>query len=883
MSVVAGFTLEAGVWKSVVTAYSDMEVYDFYWEFRREPTLGMRGRQMNSSRSYMMDFSLFPVDYFCYVDNLWVHGYLNQLVNASKGFRKGDKVRVEVRDKEFWVGNFKVGDVVDLETLHKEYEVLPEPKPRRDFALGFVVADFRRIVKKAETERVAGRWGKEAAYSYVGFKVHEREATILFFNEEVTPSRMDLRGYEAWCYSIEGEGESTYSLDLFSRLLYLGFANTMDLAFENKGILTAHYRGDEIDVRYWLAAFDVFNRFDELLAKPAPKRVQLWIMKDEDVRILEKMVKSINDVSRTDELSVAMLEELYLYWVLEKVDKGYMKTSRSSFWEYKPAPGRFSGIFSISHLGRWLADVEELTCFVEGEPPEALVLLGKGAKISPKEYKSSMLKMEVEVPIVRGTPIFSGYMAMLENVIADAEDAGDEFLVFVSTPFEIVAFGRDAVYYRASLPVDSMKHIEENYIPIPDTNFKGLRDFFSRFPATVTLGREERFNIYLELDLEYRWQLRAVIGQSEEEVKRAVAAYNEEFKKPPPPPLEYVKIRFLTDIPQIVGADLKVYGPFRTGMVMDLPKPNAEIMVKQGAAAYEEIPAPPPPEVKLSKEEVFVLYDEELAKWVAQQIELRTPGFRGKLYYDVGKEWEEPVIAEFKPEKVMDTFRDEIASDRETVYKTYEMAFGKTPEYGRTYLGRLSERQHHFAADLVERYETRLFLEAKEKAKAPPPPPKPPEEEAIERAKRECLRGAFGAFYTCIWEYRKKCPQWIQTLCEEEAKKPPAPPPKTDEEIVVEQIVENCKYWASNICKTETMLKYAREKGVKNPEEILKDLERRGIVYTPKPGYVGLTEPEKYGLPPIEVKAPPPAPPAPPPKPEIQVIAEEAIKALEEL
>lgn len=76
---------------------------------------------------------------------------------------------------------------------------------------------------------------------------------------------------------------------------------------------------------------------------------------------------------------------------------------------------------------------------------------------------------------------------------------------------------------------------------------------------------------------------------------------------------------------------------------------------------------------------------------------------------------------------------------------------------------------------------------------------------------------------------------------------------ETDEEKVISQIVENCNYWNSNICKRVTLEKYCIEKkGVENPGAILNDLERRGIAYTPKKGYIGLTEPEKYDLPPIE-------------------------------
>lgn len=75
---------------------------------------------------------------------------------------------------------------------------------------------------------------------------------------------------------------------------------------------------------------------------------------------------------------------------------------------------------------------------------------------------------------------------------------------------------------------------------------------------------------------------------------------------------------------------------------------------------------------------------------------------------------------------------------------------------------------------------------------------------------------------------------------------------ETDEEKVISQVVENCKFWKSNICKRETVEKYCREKDVADPGKIIDDLIVAGIVYTPKEGYIGLTEPEKYDLPPIE-------------------------------
>jgi DNA replication factor GINS len=41
---------------------------------------------------------------------------------------------------------------------------------------------------------------------------------------------------------------------------------------------------------------------------------------------------------------------------------------------------------------------------------------------------------------------------------------------------------------------------------------------------------------------------------------------------------------FLTDIPQIIGDDIKQYGPFKRGEVAFLPKRSAELLIKKGTA-----------------------------------------------------------------------------------------------------------------------------------------------------------------------------------------------------------------------------------------------------------------------------------------------------------
>ncbi len=45
-----------------------------------------------------------------------------------------------------------------------------------------------------------------------------------------------------------------------------------------------------------------------------------------------------------------------------------------------------------------------------------------------------------------------------------------------------------------------------------------------------------------------------------------------------------VVLRFVNDIPALIGADLKTYGPFRSEDVATLPPENARILIRQGAA-----------------------------------------------------------------------------------------------------------------------------------------------------------------------------------------------------------------------------------------------------------------------------------------------------------
>ncbi|HLN89550.1 MAG TPA: hypothetical protein VK253_05745 [Candidatus Binatia bacterium] len=48
-------------------------------------------------------------------------------------------------------------------------------------------------------------------------------------------------------------------------------------------------------------------------------------------------------------------------------------------------------------------------------------------------------------------------------------------------------------------------------------------------------------------------------------------------------------VRFLKNIPAIMGADMKSYGPFSVEDVASLPSQNAQILVKQGLAVLVEV------------------------------------------------------------------------------------------------------------------------------------------------------------------------------------------------------------------------------------------------------------------------------------------------------
>jgi hypothetical protein len=89
--------------------------------------------------------------------------------------------------------------------------------------------------------------------------------------------------------------------------------------------------------------------------------------------------------------------------------------------------------------------------------------------------------------------------------------------------------------------------------------------------------------------------------------------------RPTPPPIEFVKVRFLKDMPAIVGADMKIYGPFAKGDVVELPKVNAEVIVKQEIASYTLVPpALPTEKIEALRTVAKVKADDLGLEWTAE-------------------------------------------------------------------------------------------------------------------------------------------------------------------------------------------------------------------------------------------------------------------------
>lgn len=72
----------------------------------------------------------------------------------------------------------------------------------------------------------------------------------------------------------------------------------------------------------------------------------------------------------------------------------------------------------------------------------------------------------------------------------------------------------------------------------------------------------------------------------------SIASFKQGKIPEPTPPLEpevLSVVRFLNDVPEIVGVDLKIYGPYKKEDVGSIPNQNAQALIKQGLAREIEV------------------------------------------------------------------------------------------------------------------------------------------------------------------------------------------------------------------------------------------------------------------------------------------------------
>ncbi len=89
----------------------------------------------------------------------------------------------------------------------------------------------------------------------------------------------------------------------------------------------------------------------------------------------------------------------------------------------------------------------------------------------------------------------------------------------------------------------------------------------------------------MAIDLPEKWVL-----EEFSEISRHATRFKEDLDQGleptafPPKKQERLMVRFIKDLPAIIGVDLKTHGPFKAEDVASLPFENAESLIRQGAA-----------------------------------------------------------------------------------------------------------------------------------------------------------------------------------------------------------------------------------------------------------------------------------------------------------
>jgi len=402
---------------------------------------------------------------------------------------------------------------------------------------------------------------------------------------------------------------------MFIPLMVLGLSDTADIMLSVPGVASVKYEETEYTLTFYLAPLVPGEGQDPIadaLAAPKPLRTGILTLSGkEGVKSLAGTLRAIGYLA--EEVTITIRDQPLVHW--KGVSLGVFRISMGILDKWSPPAEPISSDFKVSELGKLLKDVETLKLYEDlSEGKRRLVFVGEGPTIAPREITGYEVIGEVKVPELGkfiGVGVFTGPTDLIHRALEDAEAAEDTYLIWYTTPYEIVAFGRNAVYYTAEFEADDFKVVsEEEIVPIKSDYFKTLIGFLGNMPlpiSTIGHGAERDTDIYLAADTDVG-ELATVLPQVFLEAHKLVEEYRRAKERPPAPPevkplpevappvppVAHETVYILADVPTFIGVDHQTYGPFKAGEEAWIPKTQAEGLVREGRASWTKPPPPPP-------------------------------------------------------------------------------------------------------------------------------------------------------------------------------------------------------------------------------------------------------------------------------------------------
>jgi len=532
------FTFNGAYFKAIVNAYRQI-ADEFVFHFTRAD---VRTSMMSPDGKRLIQIVLTPHYYNAYAEEAWVRGGMDLLWGAVKTLKKADTVTVRVEEDKLYVGTIKVGDVVPEGEIFDEEKIAPPAGVELGF-IQVVASGFKRVLRSVPDAE------------YVGFDIDEPGGHIV-----LGESVVDLGEPHEWLLAVSGKARVAYTLKLFIPLLVSGLIEDAYIRITDKDHVIVEYAEAQSTVRFYMAPVTGGEAMiARIVERPKPVRIEILRMGERESAVLFKAVKAIDYLTEYDVVTFDTADSLGLFWQV-----GYLKVPSHYLETWSPPPKPLQGGFNLKDLVKHLTGVEDLRLYYDAE--NRLVLWGTGPKIAPGELTALSPGVKVEVPTVEGKVIFRGPVDLILRTVDDAMAAGDDYLVFYTAPYEIEAFGRNAVYYEATFELDSFQAVEEDYVPIGSDAFGYLIGFLKNVPAPwCSVGKTLDEHVYLSCETDIG-EFRAI--RTTYETEEAIKAYEEKVKRPvappeveklpvaPPPPLAPPK-RFL-----VRGETVGVINPF---------------------------------------------------------------------------------------------------------------------------------------------------------------------------------------------------------------------------------------------------------------------------------------------------------------------------------